>query len=162
MYAAANPATRVTKSRDRKLYFMSWITSMITGHERKTNHLTPARMSAPCASYCYHAIMSRSSSLGSPAFVPSAIQTSAAIQVSHATCKSHRILSGHFLQERRVRQKTHSVRLHEPCPQLVELYSASLVVLPTAYSRPFRQTESCTFVFVVSVFVQVVQASPES
>ena len=31
------------------------ITSVITGHERKTNHFTPARTSAPSASHCYHA-----------------------------------------------------------------------------------------------------------
>ena len=29
------------------------ITSGFTGHERKTNHFTPARMSAPCATLCY-------------------------------------------------------------------------------------------------------------
>ena len=31
------------------------ITATFTGHERKTNHFTPARMSAPCASHCYPA-----------------------------------------------------------------------------------------------------------
>ena len=34
----------------------SWITSVITGHEQKANHLAPARLSAPCASHCYVAI----------------------------------------------------------------------------------------------------------
>ena len=34
---------------------LSWITSAITGHERKSNHFAPARMSAPCASHCYTA-----------------------------------------------------------------------------------------------------------
>ena len=34
---------------------MSRITSTITGHERKTNHFAPARISAPRASYCYAA-----------------------------------------------------------------------------------------------------------
>ena len=34
---------------------LSVITSVITGHERKTNHFTPARMSAPRASHCYPA-----------------------------------------------------------------------------------------------------------
>ena len=29
------------------------LTSVITGHERETNHFTPARMSAPRASHCY-------------------------------------------------------------------------------------------------------------
>ena len=35
--------------------FSSRITSAITGHERKSNHFAPARMSAPCASHCYAA-----------------------------------------------------------------------------------------------------------
>ena len=34
----------------------SVITSGFTGHEQTSNHFTPARMSAPCASYCYPAI----------------------------------------------------------------------------------------------------------
>ena len=34
----------------------SRITSGFTGHERKSNHFTPARMSAPCATLCYVAI----------------------------------------------------------------------------------------------------------
>ena len=34
---------------------LSGITSAITGHERKSNHFAPARMSAPCASHCYTA-----------------------------------------------------------------------------------------------------------
>ena len=37
---------------------MKWpvrITLVITGHERETNHLTLARMSAPCATHCYSA-----------------------------------------------------------------------------------------------------------
>ena len=33
----------------------SVITSAITGHERKSHHFAPARMSAPCASHCYPA-----------------------------------------------------------------------------------------------------------
>ena len=31
----------------------SVITSAIAGHERKSNHFTPARMSAPCPTLCY-------------------------------------------------------------------------------------------------------------
>ena len=37
-----------------------WITSGFTGHERKSNHFTPARMSAPCATLCYPAFPSTS------------------------------------------------------------------------------------------------------
>ena len=33
------------------------ITSAITGHERESNHFAPARMSAPCASHCYAALV---------------------------------------------------------------------------------------------------------
>ena len=36
---------------------LSVITSAITGHERKSNHFAPARMSAPCASHCYTAFV---------------------------------------------------------------------------------------------------------
>ena len=32
-----------------------WITSGFTGHERESNHFTPARMSAPRATLCYPA-----------------------------------------------------------------------------------------------------------
>ena len=35
---------------------LSGITSGFTGHERKANHFTPARMSTPCATFCYPAI----------------------------------------------------------------------------------------------------------
>ena len=48
--------------------FLSRITSTITGHEREPNHFAPARMSAPCASHCYHA------SVGSEPTVQSAWQ----------------------------------------------------------------------------------------
>ena len=34
----------------------SRITSGFTGHEQESNHFAPARMSAPCASHCYHAV----------------------------------------------------------------------------------------------------------
>ena len=34
-------------------FSLRWITSGLTGHERKANHFTPARMSAPCATLCY-------------------------------------------------------------------------------------------------------------
>ena len=37
----------------------SGITTGITGHERKTNHFAPARLSAPRASPCYAAIRIR-------------------------------------------------------------------------------------------------------
>ena len=34
-----------------------WITSGFTGHELKSNHFTPARMSAPRATLCYPALL---------------------------------------------------------------------------------------------------------
>ena len=35
---------------------LSVITSGFTGHEQISNHFTPARVSAPCATLCYIAI----------------------------------------------------------------------------------------------------------
>ena len=64
-YAAANtPRGRpvmlsvwfVTKRMYIRLPSVVGITSGFTGHERTSNHFTPARLSAPCATLCYAAI----------------------------------------------------------------------------------------------------------
>ena len=61
---------------------LSRITSAITGHEREPNHFTPARMSAPCASHCYHASETSYFSVAHTSLVQQEHQHKRCIQIS--------------------------------------------------------------------------------
>ena len=64
---------------------LALITSGFTGHEPKTNHFTPARMSAPCATLCYTAS-------GQSPFVTANKQHSAPMASTGTTIAAARVL----------------------------------------------------------------------
>ena len=72
----ASQGARMLSGDNSKDHTSSVITSAITGHERKSNHFAPARMSAPCASHCYTAFATRQLLMLEPSLYRAALSRS--------------------------------------------------------------------------------------
>ena len=121
---------------------------MITGHERKTNHLAPARMSAPCASHCYPALLHISTAKRLMPYIEQPIQYIENISITEFNISAKHILAVTCHLIVRFAKAAKKPRV-APVPDAniansIHMLPAQVGFMPTAINRTARQSETNT------------------